>query len=127
MPMMHPVSRRTRALRFLVLLTAAASGLCQEENEPYFALSSNRTFSSKGKAAVELSAYNVESLEFRVYRVNDPLKFFQTAGTVANFEGRRDDAPLNALIKSNVREVFARVELSTNPATTKSSSMRIDP
>lgn len=47
------------------------------------------------------------------YRITDPLKFFQTAGTVANFEGRRDDAPLNALIKSNVREVFARVDLST--------------
>jgi membrane protease subunit HflC len=47
------------------------------------------------------------------YRITDPLKFFQTAGTVELFESRRDEAPLNALIKSNVREVFARVELAT--------------
>jgi membrane protease subunit HflC len=47
------------------------------------------------------------------YRITDPLKFFQTAGTIEAFESRREEAPLNALIKSNVREVFARVELST--------------
>jgi membrane protease subunit HflC len=47
------------------------------------------------------------------YRITDPLKFFQTAGTIANFESRREDAPLNALIRSNVREVFARVDLAT--------------
>jgi membrane protease subunit HflC len=47
------------------------------------------------------------------YRIVDALKFFQTARAVENFEARRDDAPLNALIKSNVREVFARVSLAT--------------
>ena len=47
------------------------------------------------------------------YRIVDPLKFFQTAGTVENFESKRDDAPFSAYIKSNVREVFARVDLAT--------------
>lgn len=47
------------------------------------------------------------------YRIVDPLKFFQTARAMENFEASRDDAPLNAIIKSNVREVFARVELAT--------------
>lgn len=47
------------------------------------------------------------------YRITDPLKFFQTAGTIENFESRREDAPLNALIRSNVREAFARVDLAT--------------
>ena len=37
-------------------LLAAAPGLSQGESEPYFALSSNRTFASNGKPAVELSA-----------------------------------------------------------------------
>ena len=43
------------------------------------------------------------------YRITDALKFFQTARSIENFEARRDDAPLNALIKSNVREVFAQI------------------
>jgi modulator of FtsH protease HflC len=47
------------------------------------------------------------------YRITDALKFFQTARSVESFEARRDDAPLNAFIKSNVREVFARVDLAT--------------
>jgi membrane protease subunit HflC len=47
------------------------------------------------------------------YRITDPLKFFQTAGTIEGFESRREEAPLNAFIKSNVREVFARVDLAT--------------
>jgi membrane protease subunit HflC len=47
------------------------------------------------------------------YRIVDALKFFQTARSIENFEAKRDDAPFNALIKSNVRQVFARVELAT--------------
>ena len=47
------------------------------------------------------------------YRIIDALKFFQTARSIENFEARRDDAPLNAYIKSTVRQVFGRVELTT--------------
>src|SRR5262249_21899083 len=47
------------------------------------------------------------------YRIVDALKFFQTARSIDQFEARRDDAPLNALIKSNVRQVFGRVDLAT--------------
>jgi uncharacterized protein YfaS (alpha-2-macroglobulin family) len=64
-------------LRFLLLLAAAAAGLSQNESDPYFALSSARTFGPTDKPVVSLSAYNVDSLEFRVYRVNDPVQFFQ--------------------------------------------------
>lgn len=47
------------------------------------------------------------------YRIKDALKFFQTARSIENFEARRDDAPLNAYIKSTVRQVFGRTELTT--------------
>ncbi len=47
------------------------------------------------------------------YRITDVLKFFQTARSIENFEARRPDAPLNALIKSNVLQVFGRVDLAT--------------
>ncbi|MCW5772737.1 MAG: protease modulator HflC [Rhodospirillaceae bacterium] len=47
------------------------------------------------------------------YRIIDPLKFMLTARSLERFESRREDAILNTIIKSNVREVFAKVELST--------------
>ena len=42
-----------RAARLLLLLAAAAPGLSQGEKEPYFALSTNRTFGPSGKAVGE--------------------------------------------------------------------------
>ncbi len=60
-----------------VLIAAAACGLSQSENEPYFSLASSRTFPSHGKPSVRVSAWKVDALEFRVYRVADPLQFFQ--------------------------------------------------
>ena len=47
------------------------------------------------------------------YRITDPLRFLQTAGSIEAFEARREDAPFNAIIKSTVREVFARADLAT--------------
>jgi membrane protease subunit HflC len=47
------------------------------------------------------------------YRISDPLKFLQTARSLERFESKREDAPLNTIIKSNVREVFAKVDLAT--------------
>ena len=44
------------AARLFLLLAAAAPGLGQGENEPYFSLSTIRTFASNGKPSVELSA-----------------------------------------------------------------------
>lgn len=45
------------------------------------------------------------------YYIDDVLKFYQTAEAFERFEGR--GGRLDVLIKSNVREVFARVELAT--------------
>lgn len=61
----------------VALLALAAPGIGQEEAEPYFSLSSGQTFGSPTNAVVNLSAFNVQSLEFRVYRVNDAVKFFE--------------------------------------------------
>src|SRR5579863_9719681 len=70
--------RRAKAtFRLLALFALAAAGLSQIENQPYFALSTTATFASNAKPVVSLSAWNVDVLEFRVYRVDDPVKFFQ--------------------------------------------------
>ncbi len=76
-----------------LLLLAAAPGLSQSESEPYFSLSSARTFASNGSPSVNLSAWNVDLLEFRVYRVEDPLKFFQQIEDPHQFGGRAPRPP----------------------------------
>ena len=73
--------------RVLLLLLFAAGGLSQSEDEPYFSLNSNRTFGVGTKTSVGLSAWNVDSLDFRVYRVNDPVQFFQQLEDPHQFGG----------------------------------------
>ncbi len=58
------------------------------------------------------------------YRIVDPLKFFQTARTTEAFESRREDATFNVIIKSHVREVFARVDLATLLTARRAEVMR---
>jgi alpha-2-macroglobulin len=88
--------------RFLILLAVAAAGLSQSESEPYFALSSARTFGSNGKPVVSLSAWNVDSLEFRVYRVNDPVLFFQQLEDPHQFGGRVPRPPQRRTVLERV-------------------------
>lgn len=76
----------------LLLLMLAAPGIGQEEAQPYFSLSSNQTFAPGSKVAVNLSGFNVNSLEFRVYRVNDAVKFFEqleSPNSFGTFTARR--------------------------------------
>ncbi len=74
--------------RVLMLLALAAPCLSQSEDEPYFSLSSNRTFAAGGKPSVSLNAWNVPELEFRVYRIDDPVQFFQQLESAHEFGGR---------------------------------------
>lgn len=46
------------------------------ETKPFFSLSTNRTYATSENARLWLDHRGVESLDFRVYRVNDPQKFF---------------------------------------------------
>ena len=54
---------------------------------PFFSLSSSRSFGPDGKAFVELTAWNVNALEFRVYRVHDPVRFFSQLEDAHRFGG----------------------------------------
>jgi hypothetical protein len=82
-----------KPLRALLLLMLAAPGLSQSEDEPYFSLSSMRTFGAGAKASVALTAWNVNTLEFRVYRVDDPVQFFQQLESAHEFGGRAPRPP----------------------------------
>jgi len=46
------------------------------ESKPFFSLSTNRTFGASEKPILWLDHRGINSLDFRVYRVNDPQRFF---------------------------------------------------
>jgi len=74
-------------VRFAALATLVLLGLpafCQDK-AVYFSVTTNKTFRPNEKPKVQLYANNVDVLEFRVYRINDPLKFFQQLDNVHHF------------------------------------------
>lgn len=77
-----------RAAHALILLGLVLPGIGQNEEEPYFSLTSTRTFGSNGRPSIMMGAWNVSSLEFRVYRIGDAVKFFQQLEDSHQFGGR---------------------------------------
>jgi len=51
--------------------------LTASSTKPYFSLTTNRTYSPNETARLWASYHNVDYLDFRVYRVKDPVKFFK--------------------------------------------------
>ncbi|HEV2799085.1 MAG TPA: MG2 domain-containing protein [Pyrinomonadaceae bacterium] len=45
--------------------------------KPFFSLSSNRTYGTQERPRLWLSYRDIDAIDFRVYRVNDPAKFFR--------------------------------------------------
>ncbi len=64
-----------------------------------FSLSSSKTFSPNEKPNIHLYAHNVDELEFRVYRVDDPAKFLSNLKELHSFENGSPWAP-----KENIDE-----------------------
>ena len=62
--------------RLAVALALAAPLVCQDEARPYFTISSSRTFGSTETPAIMLSGWQVDAVQIRAYRINDPVKFF---------------------------------------------------
>lgn len=62
---------------FLVVLLMAIPADSQYGNV-YFSLSTNKTFLPGEKINLHLYANGVDALEFRVYKVNDAVRFFES-------------------------------------------------
>jgi uncharacterized protein YfaS (alpha-2-macroglobulin family) len=60
----------------LVLCAVAVASPGASEQGPAFSLYSNHVWTTKERPAIELRFRQITSLDFRVYRVEDPLKFF---------------------------------------------------
>ncbi len=56
-----------------------------QEPTAYFSLSTNKTFLPGEKVGIQVYSRNVEALEFRVYRVKDPVAFFERLDNVHGF------------------------------------------
>src|SRR5215467_6627095 len=92
---------RTPVIALVLFFLAFPTVAQMDEGHPYFSLSSNRTFGSGEKPTIQLWAQGVDMLQFRVYRVNDPVKFFENLGDQHRFGGqtRRPVRELTAIEK----------------------------
>ncbi len=82
--------RRGFAVLLFLLLAVCAPALA--EGDKSFSVSSNETVYPGQKPKVSVWAHDVASLEFRVYRVNDPVRFFAQLQEQHRFGGREPRA-----------------------------------
>lgn len=69
---------RVRPVLIAAAMVMALSAPAQEdESRRYFSLSTEGPVRKGGTVPVRVSAQGVDTLEFRLYRVNDPVKFFE--------------------------------------------------
>ncbi len=60
-------------------------------SKPAFSLSTNRTFSTTDRARFSINYYNLDYLDFRVYHINEPEKFFRSLRNPHQM-GERDES-----------------------------------
>jgi len=68
----------------------------EADNESFFSLASERTYLPGEKPTISVYSHDVSALEFRVYRVNDPVKFFSQMQELHTFGGRGPGMPKQA-------------------------------
>src|SRR5271168_4580350 len=59
-----------------------------DEPQAFFSISSDRTYAPGEKPHIQMWGRGVSALEFRVYRVNDPVKFFEQLRDPHQFGGK---------------------------------------
>ena len=77
------------------------------DTEQSFSLTSQRTYLPGEKPEISVYSHNVTALEFRVYRVNDPVKFFSQMQELHSFGGR---APGSAATVAHLPGEVSRLE-----------------
>lgn len=80
----------------LLLLSPLAAQQQQQDVQPYFSLTSERTYLPGDKVEIAVYSHNVSALQFRVYRANDPLKFFSQLQEMHSFGGQAPRMPKQA-------------------------------
>ncbi len=76
---------RSRVVSLLALLLLAVITLHAQDTSVSFNLSTSKTFAPGEPPTIHLYTHNVDALEFRVYRVNDPVKFIENLRELHSF------------------------------------------
>jgi alpha-2-macroglobulin len=85
----------------------ASTVTADPEAKPSFSLSTNRTYGTSANPRVWINYQGVKHLDFRIYRVNDPARFFKQLGNPHEF-GEREKKEAVAS-RSTSRSVLERV------------------
>lgn len=81
--------------------------------KPYFSLTTNRSYSPNESARVWASYQNVEYLDFRVYHVKDPVKFFKQLDDPHQMgEQEKEEVAKNLGVRVSVLERTHRIKTS---------------
>jgi len=91
--------RPKRAIIAGLLCCCLVLPLCaqeQEDKEAFFSLASERTYLPGEKPTISVYSHHVSTLEFRVYHINGPLKFFSQMQELHGFGGRGPAMPRQA-------------------------------
>jgi len=76
---------RNKTIFCLLVVLLMAIPADSQYGNVYFSLSTNKTFLPGEKINLHLYANGVDALEFRVYKVNNPVRFFEKLDNVHNF------------------------------------------
>ena len=97
-------------MKRLAVLALLALALCgqTDEDQPFFSLTSSRTFAPGEKATIQITAADIDSLDFRVYKVRDPLKFFSRLEDLHQFGGRAERPQREPTLIERFHRVKAR-------------------
>lgn len=96
----------TLARLSFVALTLLALPAFAREKQVYFSVSTSKSFRTNEKPKVQLYAHDVDVLEFRVYRVQDPVAFFSKLNDVHEFGPRRNYSPREQVDERTALERF---------------------
>ncbi len=76
---------RTKTIFLLLVALLIAIPADSQYGNVYFSLTTNKTFLPGEKISLHLYANGVDALEFRVYKVNNAVRFFEKLDNVHNF------------------------------------------
>src|SRR5262245_29131567 len=71
-----------------LILALTVSPAQQDEGRAYFSVSTNRSYAPGERASVQLWADGISQLQFRLYKVRDPVAFFRQLEDPHRFGGQ---------------------------------------
>jgi alpha-2-macroglobulin len=94
------------SLLAVLLIASFSPQASRAQRAVSFNLSTNRTFSPDEKPSIHLYTHDVDELEFRVYRVNDPEKFLTGLADLHSFDNGASWGPKEQIDQKTWLERF---------------------